>query len=136
MPFIILAIFIGLETWGILRMMERIGGGPTLLWLLAAMTLGGWMIARGGLTAIARVRMAAARGELPAAEIFQGLITAFAGLLLILPGLITDLLAISLLISGAGVKKRLGERLSAQMAAARPDLKQPVTLDGSYRRKD
>lgn len=136
MPFIILAIFIGLETWGISRMMERIGSGPVLLWLLAAMAIGGWMIASGGLGAIARVRLATSRGELPAAEIFQGLITAFAGLLLILPGFITDLLAISLLISGAGVKRRLGERISASVAEARPDLKKPVTLDGSYRRKD
>ena len=36
MPFIILALFIGLETWGILRVMERFGGGFVLLWLLGA----------------------------------------------------------------------------------------------------
>lgn len=136
MPLIVLIIFIGLETWGISRMIERFGGGPVLVWLLAAMVIGGWLIAHGGATAIARVRSAAARGELPAADIFQGLITAFAGVLLILPGFITDLLAVSLLISGAGVKKYLGERLSAKVAEARPDLKKPVTLDGSYRRKD
>ncbi len=135
MPFIILLVFVGLETWGILRMMERVGAAPVGLWLLAAVLLGGVMIARGGLTAIARVRIAVSRGELPAVEIFQGLLTAFAGLLLLLPGFITDLLAISLLISGRGVKKRLGERLSATVAQARPDLKKPVTLDGEYRRK-
>ncbi len=135
MPFIILIVFVGLETWGILRMMERIGGAYVGLWLLAAVLVGGWLVVRGGLTAVARVRVAVSRGELPAAEIFQGLISAFAGLLLILPGFVTDLLAISLLISGAGVKKRLGERLSATVAQARPDLKQPVTLDGDYRRK-
>lgn len=135
MPFIILLVFVGLETWGILRMMERVGGAYVGLWLLAAMVIGGWLIVNGGLTAIARIRLAVARGELPAAEIFSGLITAFAGLLLILPGFITDLIAVSLLISGAGVKKRLGERLSATVAQARPDLKQPVTLDGEFRRR-
>ncbi len=135
MPFIVLIVFVGLETWGILRMMERIGGGYVLLWLLGAALLGGWLIARGGLTAVARVRMAVERGELPAAEIFQGLLAAFAGLLLIVPGFITDLLAVSLLISGGSIKQRLGERLSATVAQARPDLKKPVTLDGDYRRK-
>lgn len=135
MPFIILIVFIGAETWGILRMIERFGGTFVGLWLLGAAVLGGWMIAHGGLTAIARVRIAVQRGELPAAEIFQGLITAFAGLLFILPGFITDLLAVSLLISGAGIRQRLGERLSATVAQARPDLKKPVTLDGEYRRK-
>lgn len=135
MPFIILIVFIGLETWGILRMMERLGGVFVGLCLLGAMIVGGLMIVRGGLDALARVRLSVQRGELPAAEIFQGLITAFAGLMLILPGFITDLLAISLLISGAGVKKRLGERLSATVAQARPDLKKPVTLDGEFTRK-
>ena len=135
MPFIILIVFVGLETWGILRMIERVGAGAVGLWLLGAGLLGGVMIARGGLNTLARIRIAMGRGELPAAEIFQGLITAFAGLLLILPGFITDLLAVSLLISGAGMKKRLGERLSASVAQARPDLKKPVTLDGEYRRK-
>lgn len=135
MPFIILIVFVGLETWGILRMMDRVGNTPVGLWLLGAAVLGGVMIARGGLNAIARVRIAVARGELPAVAVFQGLITAFAGLLFLLPGFVTDLLAVSLLISGAGIKQRLGERLSATVAQARPDLKKPVTLDGEYRRK-
>lgn len=135
MPFIVLLVFVGAETWVILRLMDRLGGSFVGLWLLAAAIIGGWMIVGGGLTALGRVRLAVARGELPAADIFQGLITAFAGLLLIVPGFITDLLALSLLISGRGVKKRLGERLSATVAQARPDLKQPVTLDGEYRRK-
>ncbi len=135
MPLLAVVLFIGLETWGILRMAEHLGGGPVLLYLLGAVLLGGAMIARGGLNALIRMRSAVSRGELPAADIFQGLVTAFAGLLLILPGFITDLLAVSLLISGAGIKKRLGEQLSAKVAQARPDLKQPVTLDGEYRRK-
>lgn len=135
MPFIVLIVFVGLETWGILRMIERVGAGYVGLWLLGAALVGGWLIVNGGLTAIARIRVAVSRGELPAAEIFSGLLTAFAGLLLILPGFLTDLIAVSLLISGASVKKRLGEKLSATVAQARPDLKQPVTLDGEFRRK-
>lgn len=135
MPLLLLIAFIGLETWGILRISERLGGAFVTLWLLAAVLIGGVLIVRGGLSAVARVRLAMARGELPAVEIFQGLVTALAGLLLILPGFITDLLAVSVLISGAGVKRRLGERLSATVAQARPDLKRPVTLDGEFTRK-
>lgn len=135
MPFILLIVFVGLETWGILRMIERVGAGYVGLYLLGAALFGGWLIVNGGLTAIARIRVAVSRGELPAAEIFSGLLTAFAGLLLILPGFLTDLIAISLLISGTGIKKRLGEKLSATVAQARPDLKQPVTLDGEFRRR-
>ncbi len=135
MPFILLIVFVGLEIWSIVRMSESFGGAAVALWLLTAALIGGWMIVQGGLTAVARVRAAMARGELPAADIFQGLITAFAGLLLILPGFLSDFLAICLLISGAGVKKRLGERLSATVAQARPNLKKAVTLDGEFTRK-
>ena len=135
MPFILLIVFVGLETWGILRMIESVGAGYVGLYLLGAALVGGWLIVNGGLTAIARIRIAVSRGELPAAEIFSGLLTAFAGLLLILPGFLTDLIAISLLISGAGIKQRLGEKLSATVAQARPDLKKPVTLDGEFRRR-
>lgn len=135
MPFIVLAVLIGLESYGILQAIRLVGGGLTLLWLLAAGVAGGWVIAHGGITALRRVQLAVARGELPAAELFSGLIAAFAGLLLILPGLVTDVVAISLLIGGGSIRQRLAEKLSGQMAQARPDLKRPVTLDGEYRRR-
>lgn len=136
MPLLVLAGFIGLETWGIIQAIHRFGGGPVLLWLLGAAMAGVWVIAHGGVTAIRRIQAAVQRGELPAAEVFSGLINVFAGLLLILPGFVTDIIAISLLIAGGGIRKRLGEKLSMQVAQARPDLKQPVTLDGEFRRKD
>lgn len=135
MPLLILALFVGLEAWGISRMIHAIGGSLVLLWLLGAAIVGSWIIAHGGFTALARMRHTLARGELPSAEIFQMLIAAVAGFLLILPGFVTDLLAVSLLISGRGVKRRLAEQLSNSVAQARPDLKKPVTLDGEFRRK-
>lgn len=135
MPLIILALFIGLEAWGISRMIHAMGGSLVLLWLLGVAILGSWMIAHGGLTALSRMRHAMARGELPSADIFQMLITAVAGLLLIVPGFVTDLLAVSLLISGGRVKRRLAEQISSTVAQARPDLKKPITLDGEFRRK-
>lgn len=135
MPFLLLAILVGVETYGILQAIKLIGGWYTLLWLLGAMAAGSYVIAHGGITALRRIQLAVARGELPAAELFSGLVTAFAGLLLILPGFVTDAIAISLLLGGGRIRKRLGEKLSGQMAQARPDLKRPVTLDGEYRRR-
>ena len=135
MPFLILAILICLETYGVLQAIKLFGGAFTLLWLFGAVIAGVYVITRGGLAALRRIQLAVARGELPAAELFGALLTAFAGLLLILPGFITDAIAISLLLGGAGIRKRLGEKLSGQMAQARPDLKRPVTLDGEYREK-
>lgn len=135
MPFLILAILICVETYGILQAIKLIGGVATLLWLVFAAVAGFYVITRGGMLAVRRIQLAVARGELPAAEVFAGLITAFAGLLLILPGFVTDVVAASLLIGGGGIRRRLAEKLSLQMGQLRPDLKRPVTLEGEYRQK-
>jgi UPF0716 protein FxsA len=135
MPFLLLIGLVGLETWGILQAVHRVGGGPVLAWMIGAAIIGIWLIRRSGMNAIRLMQLSIARGELPAVEIFQALITAFAGLLLILPGFITDVIAVSLLIGGGGLKRGIAQKLSAQMAQARPDLKKPVTLDGEFRRR-
>jgi UPF0716 protein FxsA len=135
MPALLLIGFVCLETWGVLQALHRFGGIWVLAWLIGAAIIGVWLMRRGGMQAFASMRYAVARGELPPPQVFEGLVTAFAGLLLILPGFCTDLIAISLLIGGAGLRKRLGSRLSATVQRARPDLRQPVTLDGEYRRR-
>ena len=135
MPFLILAILVGVETYGILQAMKLIGGGWTLLLLLLAAVAGFFVITRGGMLAVRRIQLAVARGELPAGEVFAGLVAAFAGLLLILPGFVTDVVAFSLLVGGGGIQRRLGDKLSVQMGQLRPDLKRPVTLEGEYRQK-
>ena len=135
MPFIVLAVIVGLETWGIVQATQRFGGGATLLALAAGAVAGVWLIRHGGVTALRRIQMAVARGELPAVEVFAGLITAFAGLLLLLPGFVTDVMALSLLLAGRSLRAGLAQKMSAHLAQARPDLKQPVTLDGEFQRK-
>lgn len=132
MPILLLACFVGLESLIILQAVHRIGGGPTLAWLVIAAIAGGWLIVRTGILALRRVQLATARGELPALEIFKGLIIGFAGLMLLLPGLLTDILALSLILAGGRLMNGLATKLNSQMASARPDLKQPVTLDGEF----
>lgn len=132
--FVVLAL-VGLETWGIVQAIHRFGGLATLAWLVGAVLFGGWLIKHGGITAFRRVQISMQRGELPAADLFAGLIMAVAGLLFILPGLVTDVIGLSLLLGGGSMRKRLGQRLSDQMGAARPDLKKPVTIDGEFQRK-
>ena len=135
MPFFMVLAFVAVETWGILRIVHLIGGGYTLLYLLGAAIFGGWLIMHGGVTALKRVQIAMQRGELPTGDLFAGLIMAFAGLLFILPGPLTDVIGLSLLLGGGAMRRRLGERLSTQMGEARPELKKPVTIDGEFQRK-
>ncbi|WP_428312633.1 FxsA family protein [Hydrocarboniphaga sp.] len=134
MPIIILLFgWIALEAWLISRLTEWIGGGWVLAWLLAAAIGGVTMIQRQGIRTIRELQMATARGELPAPILLEGLVVLMSGLLLIVPGVLSDGVALSLLLFG--LRKRMAQRLGEGLAKARPDLKQPVTLEGEFRRK-
>lgn len=133
MPLIIvLILWIGLEAWLISRLAERIGGGYALLLLLAAAVGGAVLIQRQGLRTVRELQMATQRGELPGLVLLEGLVVIMAGLLLLLPGFLSDAVALSLLL--LGLRKRLAQRLGDGIAKARPDLKKPVTLEGEYKR--
>lgn len=133
MPLIIvLILWIGLEAWLISRLAERIGGGDVLLLLLAAAVGGLALIRRQGLRTVRELRLAAQRGELPGPVLLEGLVVIMAGVLLLLPGLVSDALALSVLLLGA--RRSLAQRLGEGIARARPDLKKPVTLEGEYKR--
>lgn len=73
---------------------DHIGLGLTLLALLGSATLGLWLIRRTGLDMIGRLRLALARGQEPGHSLVDGACFVIAGMLLIVPGFFTDLLAI------------------------------------------
>ena len=136
MPLLLVFGFIALEFWLIVAAGEHFGAGPVLLWLLGATLLGMSLIARGGARTLRRAQASLQRGELPTADLFEGLIGAVAGVLLILPGFITDALAVILLIVGTVLKRRIARLMAAQVARVRPDLRQPVTIEGEVVRRD
>lgn len=133
MPFLlILLLWIALEVGLMIHVSDWLGGSAVTLWMLAAAVVGVTLIRRQGLRAISELRASTGRGELPAQTLIESLVVLLAGLLLILPGLISDVLAVLLLI---GPRRRLARGLGSGLAQARPDLKQPVTLEGQYERK-
>lgn len=88
-PIVELTILVKLGNW--------IGWLPTLALVFGA-GLAGAAIARiEGWKAALRLRQQLASGVLPAAEMFDGLLIGAAGLLLLLPGLVSDLLGLALL---------------------------------------
>jgi UPF0716 protein FxsA len=131
---LLVAGFLLLEGWLLVQAVEALGGWPVALWVLATGVLGLYVIRRQGLATLRLIQQATTRGELPAQEWMEGLLLFAAGLLLILPGLLLDGLALGLLLPW-GLRRRLGTRLYTGMARSRPDLRQPVTLEGEYRHK-
>jgi UPF0716 protein FxsA len=87
-----------LEMVGIYQIAQHIGWGWTLVWLLWAMWAGAALIRAQHVDLPARMRQAAERGENPFGAIWASGRRILAGVLLILPGAGSDLLALLLLL--------------------------------------
>jgi UPF0716 protein FxsA len=86
------------EAFGLFVIIGEIGLLATLgLWALSAV-IGMWLIQEQGVATFGRVQAALSRGEIPVGEMYESLCGFGAGLLLIMPGFVSDILAIALLI--------------------------------------
>jgi len=77
---------------------EWIGAGPTIFVSVGAVLAGIHILRRQGLATLLDARTRLERGEMPVDAAFDGLCLAAAGFLLVLPGLLTDVMALPLLI--------------------------------------
>ncbi len=89
----------------------------TLLAILAPGVLGAWLVRREGRRCLRLVHDQTARGQVPAGELLDGLLIVIAGVLLISPGMLTDLAGLILLIPPVRrfVRGRLTQRFRARM---------------------
>jgi len=116
-----------LEMVGIYQIAQRIGWGWTLLWLIAAIWAGVALIRAQHSDLPARLKQAIARGETPFGEIWASGRRLLAGVLLILPGAGSDLLAILLLLWPTA-------RTPVPLVPARPD--EAEVIEGEFRREE
>lgn len=115
----------------------RLGVGLTLTWLALAALLGAVVIRVQGWMTFLRAREALARGQLPALEMLEGLALIVAGILLIVPGFFTDLLA--LLLAIRPLRRALLLALIPRRPPPPPRGGPPArgrVLDGEYRADD
>ncbi|MEE9529206.1 MAG: FxsA family protein [Dehalococcoidia bacterium] len=89
-PLVELAILIYLGT--------LIGALYTILIVVITGLLGAFLARRQGLATLSRIRSSIERGILPSDDLFQAVLILIGGLLLITPGLITDLAGFAMLI--------------------------------------
>jgi UPF0716 protein FxsA len=98
---ILIAVFVVLpiiELTLLFKLGNWIGWIPTLALVLGAGLAGAAVARVEGWRAALRVRQQLASGILPAAELFDGLLIAAAGVLLVIPGVLSDLLGLLLLL--------------------------------------
>jgi UPF0716 protein FxsA len=89
---------------------HQIGWPLTVLLVLVTTVLGGWLLRREGSRAWRALRDAAAAGQPPGSEVSNGLLGLLSALLLVLPGFLTDLVGLALLIPPVRRGARLGVR--------------------------
>lgn len=147
MPLLLLA-YPFLELWSLLELSAEAGALVTIAYILLMIVLGYWLLQMAGRSALLTAgrfpSAAAIRGQLFAGEIS----VAFGAVLLMIPGLISDFLALYVFIRAA-LKMVLGgasSRGASRSAEAERDIpnrpsdstsdRGPVTLEGDFSRVD
>ena len=87
-----------LELWSLLALGSRTSAGVALLWVLGAGVLGVMMIRVAGAQTLGQLRTAQQSGSLQAQLLQDNVALAIVGLLLLIPGMVSDVLAVLLLI--------------------------------------
>ena len=98
---IFLTIFVGaplVELYLLIQVGSRIGALSTISLCLFTAALGGILVRWQGLSVLMRVRETLGRDEVPALELLEGAAILIAGVLLMLPGFVTDTLGFLLLV--------------------------------------
>lgn len=107
MPFVLLYVVV--EIVALVAVASWLGVGVTLLILLAGSVLGLWLARREGVRAAQAVTAAMQERRVAHAEVTDGMLVAAGGLLLFVPGLVTDIAGLLLVLppTRALVRRRL-----------------------------
>ncbi len=118
----LIALFVGVpfvEMLILIKLGEVIGFWPTMWLVILTGVLGAALARHQGLRVFQNIQQELAAGHVPAAQMIDGFLVLIGGIVLLTPGLITDLLGFSLLIPvvRAWIRALLQQRFS-HMAAS------------------
>src|SRR3989304_5288618 len=94
-----------LEIYVLIKAGGIMGAIPTISLLVFSAVLGALLLRFQGFSTLQRVRTTLRRGEIPAIEMFEGVVLLIAGVLFLIPGFVTDVLGFLCLIPG--LRRRL-----------------------------
>jgi len=131
-----------IEIYLLIKVGGLIGALPVVLLVVAAVLLGVMLLRHQGLATLARAKASLARGELPAVAMLEGVVAIIGALLLIIPGFLTDVIALFCLVPPLRHLLvrwivRRGVIFSAGMGGGVPPREQGTrTLEGEYWKND
>jgi len=89
---------------------------PATILLVVLTGAWGWYLAKSqGLSILAKIQSEMAAGQVPTAELVDGLLVLIGGIVLLTPGLLTDLVGFALMVPG--IRAILRERVKARFAS-------------------
>lgn len=105
------------ELWFIIQVADVIGGWQTIALLLFEGLLGSWLIKRQGRTVVRRIDERLRSHDLPTRELADGFLILVAGVLMLTPGFLTDVVGFALLFppTRAVARAALLRRFTARM---------------------
>lgn len=132
-----------LELAVLIKVGSSIGVLATLLLIVAGVLAGGFLLRIAGPATAWRARERLLRGEVPEEEMLDGLLLAFGGFLLLLPGFISDVIGLLCLLPFTRhallqqVRRRIQMRArSAGAQADQPEASRPRVIEGEWQRHD
>jgi UPF0716 protein FxsA len=138
---LLLLLLIGVplgELYVLIRVGGSIGAFPTLYLVVLTAVVGIWLVRRQGFSILSRIHAALDRGEAPAIEVVEGGLVLIAGLALLVPGFVTDLVGFALLVPPLRdrIVRRLIRKWQATGAPAEGRQRGPHVIEGDWRRVD
>ena len=132
-----------LEIYFLILVGGWIGALPTVLLVILTAAAGATLARHQGLATLQRVQTMLARGELPAVELFEGVILLVGALLLLTPGFITDFAGFVCLFPATRRMLALWAMRHIKTgtppppgSAGSPPGREGRTLEGEFRRED
>ena len=104
-----------LELWSLIQLGIETSPGLALMWVLGALVMGSALMRWAGRSSLQRLAQASAGGTLPEQLLLADFALILSGLLLAIPGLVSDLLAVPILIKPL---RHLAARVLASRVAA------------------
>lgn len=126
-----------IELYVLIKVGTIIGAFPTVAIVVGTAFLGIYLLRQQGLSNYRRMQTSLAKGETPAREMVEGLIIVVGGVLLLIPGLITDFLGICCLIPP--IRRVIIDlwlrrvRVQLEVAAHRGGVRSGQTYEARYR---
>ncbi|WP_223260915.1 FxsA family protein [Hydrogenovibrio crunogenus] len=111
--FFLLFLFVPLvELYVLIEVGSEIGALPTILLTIVTAIIGAALMRHQGVSTMQKAQLNMAQGQLPAVEMMEGVFIFLGGLMLLIPGLITDAIGFLLLIPP--VRRLFSKKLIAQ----------------------